>query len=164
MDEKIFYASAKPTEELFGLFDYAQSLDVEGLGKAEILERAEHYLVENKDKINFKNISKSKLEINFSGDLPSSFKVRINDEILDAEVNEILKYAYNINRIMTPFKLRIVLSAYINFLQNTEENVSKEKNPDTSIDTLRIKAISLILKADKELLKSIIASMGGEIE
>ena len=141
MDEKITYASAKPTTEIFALFEYAQKLDVNGLGKAEILERAEHYLVENKDKINFKNLSKSKLEINFSGALPSSFKVRINNRNLDAEVNKILKDSYNINRIMTPFKLRVVLSAYVIFLQNSEENVSK---PDFSIHRLKTEAISIV--------------------
>lgn len=159
-NKKIIYASAKPTEELFGLFDYAQSLDVEGLGKAEILERAGRYLVKNKERINFNSISKSKFKTSYVEELPSSFKVRINDEGLDAKVNEILKTEYKISRIMTPFKLRIVLSAYINFLQNTERVVSKE--PDTSIDTLRIKAISLALKADETLLNAII-NLGGKI-
>lgn len=162
--EKIAYASAKPTEELLSLFERAKELDADGLGKAEILERAELFMVEKRKSICFKNLSKNELNLNYSEELPTSFKVRINNEELDSKINNILKEEFNISRLMTPFKLKIVLSAYINFLQNTEENVIKGNKADTSIDTLRIKAISLILKADKELLKSIIASLGGEIE
>ena len=156
MNEKIVYASAKPSEELLGLFEYAQKLDADGLGKAEVLERAEGYFVKNKEKINFKEISHKKVETTFSGVLPSSFKVRINNIEIDAEVNEILKKTYNINRIMTPFKLRVVLSSYINYLlgSSCEGEVRDVKN--SSLDTLRIRAISLLIKADENELKSII--------
>ena len=161
-NEKIVYASAKPTEELFALFDYAQKLDVSGLGKAEILERAERFMVKNKERINFKSISKSKFQMDYVGEIPSSFKVRINDEDLDSEVNDILRTEYKINRIMTPFKLRIVLSAYIKHLENDSEDSCSEKGD--YIDSIRIKAISLILRANKELLETVILSLGGEIE
>lgn len=159
---KIVYASAKPTEELFALFDHVQRLDVNGLGKAEILERAERYLVSNKERINFKSLSKSRIKMSYVGELPSSFKVRINDEDLDANVNEILKAEYKINRIMTPFKLRIVLSAYILHLENDFEESCGEN--EESIDSIKLKAISLILRENNnELIESVILSLGGEM-
>lgn len=154
--DKISYASAKPTMELLGLFQQAEKLDVDGLARAEVYERAKRYFVENEDSIDFKNLSRCK-RIRYDGDLPSSFKVRINDEELDSKVNMIIRNKYNINRVMTPFKFKIVLSAYIYYLEEVEDNYNEQlsKKIDTS-DSLKIKAISLILKANNEQLHSLI--------
>ena len=157
MAEKILYASAKPTQDLLGLFEYAQRLDADGLGKAEILERAEKYLIEHKGEINFKKISRTKIENTFNGVLPSSFKVRINNVELDSDVNEILKDVYNINRIMTPFKIRVVLSCYIHYLLRDKAECEVNENP--SLDTLKIQAISLLLKAEEKAIIAIIEEL-----
>jgi hypothetical protein len=160
-EKRIPYASAKPTVELLGLFQQVEKLDVDGLGRAEIYERAKRYLVENEDKIDFNNLPRRKKE-KYDGDLPSSFKVRINDEELDSKVNKIIRDKYNINRVMTPFKIKIVLSAYINYLEGFEDSNSKKiyKESD-NLDSLRVKAISLIIKANDEQLNSIIEALEG---
>lgn len=160
-DKRIPYASAKPTMELLGLFQQAEKLDVDGLARAEIYERAKRYLIENEDKIDFKSLSKKKRS-KYSGDLPSSFKVRINDEVLDSEVNEIIKEKYSINRVMTPFKMKVVLSAYIDYLEGVEDNLNEELSEKSNdSDSLRVKAISLILKANDERLISLIEALEG---
>lgn len=128
MKEKALFASIKPSAEILGLFEEVQSRDAEGLGKAEILERAERYLVENSSRIDLKRLSR-KPGTPFSGALPSSFKVRINDTILDCRVNEIIKKDFGITRIMTPFKLRLVLSAYLAHLAG-EESLERSKEGD----------------------------------
>ena len=155
--EKILYLSAKPTSELLGLFQQAESLDIDGLARAEIYERAARYLVENKDKIDFNNLPRRK-KPRYNGDLPSSFKVRINDGELDSQVNKIIRDKYNINRVMTPFKMKVVLSAYIDHLEGVEYTFNKEFSEESNVvDSLRVKAISLILKTkDSAKLLSII--------
>ena len=150
------YASAKPTTELLGLFKQAEKLDVDGLARAEVYERAKRYLVDNEKKINFKTLPRSK-GIKFEGDLPSSFKVRINDEELDQKVNEIIRDKYNIKRVMTPFKFKIVLSAYLDYLEGVEDNYNEEVSKKINdSDSLRIKAISLILNTKDEKLVSLL--------
>ncbi|WP_310603715.1 hypothetical protein [Anaerosporobacter sp.] len=154
--EKNFYASAKPTVELFALFQRAEELDVDGLGKAEIYERAQRYLIKNKESVNFKSLSK-KQEWKYDGDIPSSFKVRINDMGIDMKVTDIIKDEYAINRVMTPFKMKITLLAYIEHLEATgifEDEWNKEETK--SIDELRVQGISLVLRANREQLEMII--------
>ena len=53
-EEKILYLSAKPSSEIFGLFQEAERLDADGLARAEIFERAERYFIENFKKMIFK--------------------------------------------------------------------------------------------------------------
>lgn len=149
------YASAKPTMEILGLFQQAEKLDVDGLARAEVYERAERYFVNNEEKISFKTLPRK--SIKYKGDLPSSFKVRINDEELDLKVNEIIRNKYNIKRVMTPFKFKIVLSAYLEHLEGVEENYSQEANGNNNdSNLLRIKAISLILNTKDENLDSLL--------
>ena len=149
------YASAKPTMEILGLFQQVEKLDVDGLARAEVYERAERYFVNNKEKIKFKTLPRK--SIKYDGDLPSSFKVRINDEELDLRVNEIIRDKYNIKRVMTPFKFKIVLSAYLEHLVGVEDNFSEEVNGNINYsNSLRIKAISLILKIKDEKLASLL--------
>ena len=161
-DKKITYASAKPTAELLGLFQHAEKLDVGGLARAEIYEQAKRYFVDNEDKIDFKNLSRGK-KIKYVGDLPSSFKVRINDEEIDSKVNMIIRKKYNINRVMTPFKIKLVLSAYIDYLEGVEDSLNEvlsKKSYDS--DSLKVEAISLILKANDKQLVSLIEIMEEE--
>lgn len=161
-NNKIYYASAKPTKDLLALFDYAEKLEITGLGRAEIYERALRYFVENEKVIDLNSVSK-RTKLEYEGNLPSSFKVRINDYQLDLEVNEILRKKFNINRIMTPFKIKVVLSAYISFLEgvnNTDQTNLSMK--DTALDSLRIKAISTIIKLNKKQLTSLINILEGE--
>lgn len=162
INNKVYYASAKPTKDLLALFDYAAKLEITGLGRAEIYERALRYFVENEKVIDFNSVSK-RHKLEYEGNLPSSFKVRINDYQLDLKVNEILRKKFNINRIMTPFKMKVVLSAYIIFLEgvnNTNETILSMK--DSDLDSLRIKAISTIIKLNKNQLTSLISMLEGE--
>lgn len=163
-NRKTLYASAKPTTELFGLFQYAEKLDVDGLGKAEIYERAERYLVKNKDTIDFRSLSrKRKKPVEYDGDLPSSFKVRINDSELDSEVNDVIKEKYSINRVMTPFKIKITLSAYIDYLEGVASLLDAENSVKSeNADSLKVKAISIILKANDEKIIEIIEKLREE--
>ena len=157
-DKRNSYASVKPSEELLGLFQQAEKLDVNGLARAEIYERAERYLVENQDKIDFKHLSKGE-KIKYDGVMPSSFKVRINDAEIDSKVNTILREKYNIFRIKTPFKLKVVLSSYIDYLRGAEIKICKSNN----LDAIRIKAISLVIETNNEqLLSSIIKKLEEE--
>ena len=144
--EKNYYLSAKPSSEIFGLFQEAERLDADGLARAEIFERAERYFVENFEKIDFKNLSR-RIKTNYNGELPSSFKVRINNLEIDEQVNNLILNVYKINRVMTPFKMKLVLKAYIEHLKGVECNkeFSRELN---NVDSLRVKAISLILKIE----------------
>ena len=164
--EKIAYASAKPTEEILSLFQMAKELDADGLGNPEILERGGHYLVENESKINFKGLSRKKYSEIYEGVLPASFKVRINDSELYSKMVRVIQNAYNIKRVMTPFLMRITLSAYIDYLEKNsiknftekEIKVSKEDN-----NLLKLKAISLIVNLEnKEHLEQIINSLEEE--
>ena len=64
---------------------------------------------------------------------------------------------------MTPFKIKVVLSAYISFLEgvnNTDQTNLSMK--DTALDSLRIKAISTIIKLNKKQLTSLINILEGE--
>jgi len=145
-EEKIFYLSAKPSSEIFGLFQEAERLDADGLARAEIFERAERYFIENFKKIDFQNLSK-RIKTNYDGELPSSFKVRINNLEMDEQVNDLIRDVYKINRVMTPFKLKLVLKAYIEHLKGVEckKEFSSELN---NVDSLKVKAISLIIDID----------------
>ncbi|AWI03474.1 hypothetical protein [Clostridium drakei] len=164
MSEK--YASAKPTEEILSLFKRAKELDADGLGNPEILERGGHYLVENESKIDFKGLSRKKYHETYKGVLPASFKVRINDSELYSKMVRVIQNAYNIKRVMTPFLMRITLSAYIGYLEkNSTENVTKKEIEVSTedIDVLKLKAISLILNLeDKEHLEQVINSLEEE--
>lgn len=154
-EARVLYASLKPTEAILGLFEEAKRLDADGLGNAEIFERAEHYLAENGEWIDLKAYSRKPAAV-YSGVVPSSFKVRINDPDLDARINEILKKAFDIKRLMTPFKLRIILQAYIDHLKGTEAlSGGKEGN----VDSLRVQVASLVLRADEKKLRAVMEYM-----
>ena len=161
--EKILYASVKPTVAILSLFERAKELDADGLGNPEILERGGHYLVNNRTKIDFKRITRKKNPENYTGTLPASFKVRINNSELYAEMINVIREAYNIKRVMTPFLIRVTLSAYIEHLENSVNGVTHQqgiKVLSDDIAALKLKAISLILNIeDRECLIHTIKSL-----
>jgi len=127
-NEKVIYAAAQPSQMLVGLFEAVEKRDATGLGRAGVFERAERYIVENHEKLDFKKIAAKKVldVIEFEGELPSSFKVRINDTELDKKVCDILKKAYGVKKIQTPFRFRICMLAYLDFLNSCEECKNSE--------------------------------------
>ena len=66
---------------------------------------------------------------------------------MDEQVNDLIRDVYKINRVMTPFKLKLVLKAYIEHLKAVEckKEFSSELN---NVDSLKVKAISLIIDID----------------
>lgn len=162
--ENYAYASVKPTEEILFLFQMAKELDADGLGNPEILERGGHYIVENESRIDFKGLSRKKYPIIYEGVLPASFKVRINDSELYSKMVHVIQRAYNIKRVMTPFLMRLTLSVYIGYLENSTNVIKKEIEVFADdIDALKLKAISLILKLeDRERLEHAINGLEEE--
>lgn len=140
MRNRIVYASVKPTEETLTLFETAKFCDVEGLGNSEILERACHHLMNSYMSLDFSKYIKRTVYKSQSS-LPSSFKVRVNNISLYQDVVDLLRRVYKVERVHTPFLFRIVLSIYIDSLQNSTitENVKSTDICDNimSIDSFR---------------------------
>lgn len=161
INQKILYASVKPSEEIIFLFEKAKELDADGLGNSEILERAGRYLVENEASIDFKLLSKKKNYSIHLESLPASFKVRINDEKLYSQMQDVMSRAFNIKRIMTPFLLRVTLSAYVMYLETPSSFIAE--NDSDNINALKLEAISLITKIidDANKLEKVIEMLEG---
>lgn len=149
----VLYFSAKPTEELLALFELAEKLDAPNLSRADILERAEHYLVEQHPDL--REAAQKRWNLSFTGTLPMSLKIRINNPTLDTIVNDYIMEEFNITRLKTPFKLRLLLSAYVGYLEGSKP---KETEPE-SLSALRLKAISLALEASEDTLTKMLAMM-----
>lgn len=161
MEEKNYiYLSAQPKAALIAVFRRAAELDVQGLGNAELLERAEKYLCENKDKIDLVRINRMSIPEFEDLSIPSSFKVRVEQQ-RDTEVTDIMRKAFSISRVSSAFKIRNVMAAYIKHLEKENTSIehpkAEEKDSiDPTIDSLRIKAIQCVLAADSETLKDIL--------
>lgn len=154
-EEKIVYASAKPTEQLLGLFQKAQALEPSGLSYSEVFERAEHYFIENHSLFDTNLLDLRKSSIKYNGNLPSSFKVRINNIDLDQRVNEILERKYSITRVMTPFKMKIVLFSYILNLEGKIQNRSVS-NGGPDLNSLKLESLNMLLQiSDIDTLRAI---------
>lgn len=160
-NEKNLYASARPTEELFGLLERAQALDVSGLGYPELYERASRFLAENRALFFEADFLNTKANYPFSGTVPASFKVRILDPELDREVTRLIADRYHIKRVMTPFKLKTVLKFYVRHLEKTQGTAPHDTE---SLDALKLEAINLILQADKTTVEDILNSIKGAIK
>lgn len=159
-EDRIIWASAQPKAELLGCFQRAAELDATGLGNAELFERAERYLRGNHESIDFRALARLKPP-SYDGPLPSSFKVRINDPELDTDINEILRSGFHISRIITAFKMRIVMLAYVHWLEGNGSAVPAPASPGEAenLHTLRLRAISLILSASSDTLTNIIEEL-----
>ena len=159
-NKKITYASTKPTEELMFLFQKAQSLDINGLGYAEIFERACHYLINNETSINFENLLKRKYSGKYHGTLPASFKFRINNIKLHENIINLIRKVYNLKRITTPFMIRVCMSAYINKFENSFTDNGVKDISSNDIEKIKLKAISLILNCNNNsMLEKTIKSL-----
>lgn len=156
-EDKTYYASVQPTVELMGLFEEVASLDVDGLGKAELYQRAERYFVENAKALDIRKLNSERKETSYSGKLPTSLKLRINDIQLDNEINQILVDTFTITRVMTPFKMKLVLSAYLKYL--TGVNAMKAELKE-SLDSVKLRLIDRIIKeTDLERLEAAEAAL-----
>lgn len=143
---EVYYLSMKgpQNESVIALFDKARKLDADGLSNAEVWERAENYTELNKDKIDFKYyIGIGKQKVNYSGNIPQSFKVKVNNSELDKRIDLILKEKFEITTIKTPFKAKMILLPYIDYMNNQAMLKSKETE---SIDKIKLIIIDIILK------------------
>ncbi len=153
MKNSILYFSAKPTADILALFELAEKLDAPNLSRADILERAEHYLIEQHPDL--KLAAQKKRSLTYTDTLPMSIKIRINNPTLDSMVNDYIMEEFNITRLKTPFKLRLLLSAYVDYLEGSKP---RETEPE-SLSALRLKAVALALEASEETLTKMIAMM-----
>lgn len=142
------YASARPTEELFGLLARAQALDVSGLGYSEIYERASRFLVENKSLFFDTDLLNDKADYPFIGAIPSSFKIRLPDPELDKEVVAIIAAKYHIKRVMTPFKLKTVLKFYVRNLDGKLQEIAPYEAE--GLNALKLEIIDSVLQVNNK--------------
>ncbi|MBP3559100.1 MAG: hypothetical protein J6K49_00350 [Clostridia bacterium] len=135
LETKNVYASLRGTPEILSLFQRAKDLSDIGIDNHTIFLRAEEFFVENFNTINFNKLNRKKATYKYEGVVPSSLKIKLNDSI-DAKVESILKERYNIKVVQSPWKIRIVLLAYITyFLEKQPIEVDSKLN---NINSLKV--------------------------
>lgn len=166
MGEKIVYLSLKPNPEILGLFSRIKALEPPGLGYAEVYERASQFFVTNHDRININALLNElkKAPITYNEALPLSFKVRQNDPDCDAQINSLLAQKFHIKRILTPFKLRVVLYPYLLHLEGKihleEGTETMTNNDEVSLNSLKLEAVKLILEvSDKDTMEEVLEAI-----
>lgn len=129
----IKYAAIRPTKEIVELFEKVKQLEKnqeQNVDRQSIFERALNaFEVSDCD---IKDVREYKVQINeeerLHKELPSSFKLRIDNEIIYNSVKTKIKNEYNLKVVQIPFLLKIVLKYYIKeVLSNKEINYQKRK-------------------------------------
>lgn len=128
------YASIRPTWEHISLFEFiginesAQDKD-----RPAITERAMRY-IESLD--NYKSVLKSaarqKIEKIEDLEIPASLKVKVDSQLFNAIIDK-FRETFNIERVKTPFLMRITLMAYWQYINSDTEFIQEIKEPNDNI-------------------------------
>ncbi len=149
---EILYASLKPTPELLALLERLQALEPPHLSYSDILERAQRYLLSVKDEIDLKTVSAKHFNYIFNGTVPLSLKIRILDADLYKAVGDLIAEQFGITRVVTPFRLRIVLTAYLMHLEGSAEATpaAVQPAPSDDVNLLKLELLSSIIKTNNK--------------
>lgn len=141
-DNKIRYASVRPTKELLAVFELIKRVeDEQDTNRNSIFERAMHYVLALglNNEIILKNAAKKKIDIIDIDEVPTTMKVRVDPSLYD-EVVELFRQVFHIKRVKTPYLMKITLMAYLSHIQD-EDIIVHEIKPyiKLGIDSLVFK-------------------------
>lgn len=120
------YASIRPTWEHISLFEVISINEVaQDKDRPAVTERAMRY-IESLD--NYKNVLKSAARQKIGKieglEIPASLKVKVDSQLFDAVIDK-FKETFNIERVKTPFLMRVTLMAYWQYINSDTEFVQE---------------------------------------
>ena len=135
------YAAIRPTLEILQLFQKIKNIEndkEQNIDRQSIYERALDYF--NQSNCDIKLSRKYEVQFNQKDliqELPSSFKLKVEDEILN-QVKLKIKNEYNLQVVQFPFLLKIILKSYIQY-------ISENKNIDNTLSLKRKQVYDILM-------------------
>lgn len=133
------YAVARPTKELLALFEKAKQLEPTTQDKDRnlIFDRALKY-VSTITEEEWIQTSKEKIKFDFEGEIPTSLKVRVLNEELYSNVINTFKTIFELERVKTPYFMKLCLLVYIHKLnvKKSDKLEVVENNPNPIISKI----------------------------
>ncbi len=120
------YASIRPTWEHISLFEVISINEAaQDKDRPAVTERAMRY-IESLD--NYKNVLKSAARQKIGKieglEIPASLKVKVDSQLFDAIIGK-FRETFNIERVKTPFLMRVTLMAYWQYINSDTEFVQE---------------------------------------
>lgn len=132
--EKERYASVRPTDELLTVFELVKRVDdAQDMDRQAIFDRAMRYVVGLTDKSVLKSIARKKFKCMKMGEIPASLKVRVNEDLYE-KIVAIFREVFKIDRVKTPYLMRVTLMAYLTHID--QEMISFDESERNNIDIL----------------------------
>jgi len=127
--EKERYASVRPTPELLAVFEIINRIEVaQDTDRQAVFERAMQYVANGSGEV-LKTAARQKVEDVDVGEIPTSLKVRV-DTVLFEKIVKMFREAFQIERIKTPFLMRVTLMAYLQHIKSeSTETIIEEIEP-----------------------------------
>ena len=157
MERRDYFLSFKgqSNSDVVYLLERCAELDAPGLSCSEIVERAESYIASNATKIDFSAYNCKKTFANATSNAPQSVKIKVNNLLLDEKINLILKEHFHLLKLHTPFKLRMVLLPYLDYLTNKSASIDTDES--NKINAIKLRVIDLVMKQrDVDILEKVI--------
>lgn len=128
------YASIRPTWEHISLFEVISANEAaQDKDRPAVTERAMRY-IESLD--NYKNVLKSaarqKIDKIEGLEIPASLKVKVDSQLFDVIIDK-FKDTFNIERVKTPFLMRVILMAYWQYINSDITFIQEIIEPEDNI-------------------------------
>jgi hypothetical protein len=128
------YASIRPTWEHISLFEVISINEAaQDKDRPAVTERAMRY-IESLD--NYKNVLKSAARQKIGKieglEIPASLKVKVDSQLFDAIIDK-FRETFNIERVKTPFLMRVTLMAYWQYINSDTEFIQEIIEPEDNI-------------------------------
>ena len=133
------YAVARPTKELLALFEKAKMLEptTQDKDRTAVFDRALRYssTITEEEWI---QTSKEKIKFDFEGEIPTSLKVRVLNEELYSKVITTFKRVFKLERVKTPYFMKLCLTAYIKLnVKKSDKLKVVENSPNPIISEIK---------------------------
>lgn len=106
------FVAVRPTKELLSVFQQAGPDGISN--RTDLFQQALRYVAGKNDSEILVRASKKKIEVTYVGELPSSFKLRIDDEQVYSQVVELFKQAFGLERVQGRLLVTLTMLAWIN--------------------------------------------------
>ena len=106
------FVSVRPTRELISVFQQAGPDGVSS--RTDLFNQALCYLAQKNDPEEVVRASRMKIEITYEGELPSSFKLRIEDDQVYSRVVELFRRAFGLERVQGRLLVTLTMLAWRN--------------------------------------------------
>jgi|GEM_PF-636377 len=149
------YITARPSVELLSVFMEAAELQcAQDEDRRTVMNDAMSFVDSLSDEEleeKLKLASRTKVKEYASVELPSSFKIKVDSTLYDSIIEK-FKDVFKIERVKTPFFIRVIVEAYI--IHNREENRQLGLK-NSELDQLKIAGHTYAKMSDVELINRI---------